>query len=249
MAFHTFVNYVSIGTTANTDVPALADGIFTITNNHILPQKNYDLPYAFAMSATLDRARMVTPNFRQITLPFIRPVEASALPVDDPNLADYVDNPLRIIGLEEFSIQATSAVAMGSEDMFAVYAFEDQRRPAPQGDIYTLRGTSSTTGAQRVWTNISVTWADELAAGRYTAVGLNVIATNIVAARLVFEDQVLRPGCVGSVAVGNRTADIFRKGRLGRWGDFTSTALPNVEVLQNATDASYDIYLDIIRVG
>jgi hypothetical protein len=67
--------------------------------------------------------------------------------------------------------------------------------------------------------------------------------------RLIFEDQIDRPGGIGSSAADLNNEPMFLKGGLGVWGRFNSNRMPNVEFLCNAADTAQEIYLDIIRVG
>jgi hypothetical protein len=247
--FHTCAYTLALGTTANTDVPALNDDILAISNSHFLPQRDYDLVYASAMAATLNRARIVSPTNRQITLPFIRPAIAAALPPANPNVANYIANPFRIRGLEELAIEATSDIAMGTERCNVILGLSTGYDPPPRGDVFTLRGTSTTAAVANTWTTITMTWADILPAGTYACLGLESIATNQVASRLIFENQVERPGCLGAATLGLQCWESFQKGKLGVWGRFKSTRMPIVQVLNNSTDAVHTIYMDLVRIA
>lgn len=244
---HTVANFVAIANTADTDIPALADGILAIANNHFLPQRDYDLLFCYASAVTLDRVKMVSPSNRQVTLPFIRPITAALLPPTDPNMADYRDNPFTLRALEEFAFQGTDTAA-GPNNCYVVSGLQTAFDPMPRGNVFTLRGASTTAAVAATWTTIAVTWQDILPQGLFACVGLDVIATNQIAARLTFENQVERPGAVCSVASGNRNHFMFQKGGLGVWGRFRSTRMPTVEVLNNGTDAVHTVYMDIIRL-
>lgn len=247
--FHLCAYSLALGTVANTDVPAVSDDILAISNSHFLPQRDYDLTFAAAMAATLNRARIVSPTNRQITLPFIRPIIAAALPPAVPNVADYTRNPFRIRGLEELAIEATSDIAMGTERCNVLVGLSSGFEPPPRGDVFTLRGTSTTAAVANAWTTLVTTWADILPAGTYACLGLEAIATNQVAARVIFENQVERPGCLGHATVGLKPWLKFQKGELGVWGRFKSTRMPIVQVLNNSTDAVHTVYMDLVRIA
>jgi hypothetical protein len=237
-----------IGSTANTDVAALTDDVLTISNNHFLPGRDYDLVYAWAGSPTLDRARIVSPTNRQVTLPFIRPISAAVVPAAEARLMDLHENPFRVRGLEELAIEA-SAAPSATERFTCVLGLSAGFEPAPRGDIFILRGTSTTAATANVWSSIAVTWADILPAGSYAVVGLEVISTNHIASRLIVSNQRERPGAIGVTTAGNRQYHLFRSGNLGVWGRFRSTEMPIVQVLANAADATHTVYLSIIRTG
>lgn len=249
MPFH-MAAYASttLSTTANTDITAVADDILAISNNHFLPQNDMDLIAAYCQSATLNRARLVSPSNRQITLPFLRPVNAAATPATDPNVCDLSHQPFRIQGLEELALEASSDIATGNETFVGFVCLQDRRDPVPPGNIFTLRGTSTTASVALTWTTISTTWADALPDGDYVCVGLEVIGATEIGARAIFENQVLRPGGVAQVLVGSRTHYMFRQGRLGVWGRFKSTRMPIIQVFNSAAVSVHTVFLDLIRV-
>lgn len=243
---HTVAYTDSVAAVTNDDIPAINDDIIPIVNSHFQFQQNRDLLYAFAAGLGLDRARIVSPKHRQVTLPFIRPHNVGVLPVNDPNVADFRANPFRLAGLEEIAIEA-STTGVGPNRIHVLLGVATSRTPASAGDIYTIRGTSTTAAVVNTWTTITTTWADLLGAGDYDVVGLEVFSTNAIAARLIFDDQMERPGGVSIGALGNRTHAMFYKGGLGRWGTFRSTNMPRVQVLANVADASHEVFMDIIR--
>ncbi len=245
--FHVAAYTASLGNVTNSDTAALTDDILAISNGHFLPQQDMNLAFAFGAGPNTDRIRIVSPTNRQITLPFIRPINVAALPATDPNVGDYRENPFRVRGLEELAIETTTN-AIGPSRITVLLGLWDRPEPQPPGDVFTFRGTSTTAAVANTWTTIVTTFADILPAGNYVVTGMEVQSTNAIAARLILENQVWRPGSVSISALGNRTHAMFYKGGLGSWGRFRSTRLPIVQVLANAADAAHEIYLDIIRV-
>jgi len=246
---HTLAWFEDLVTAVESDVQPVVDGIFTIQNNHFLPQRNWNLLYAMYSAATATRARLRTPTFRQITTPFIRPIEGSITPGDTPNVADYRENPLVLRGLEEIEFLATQT-AGANANVFGVAGISaDSMIPMPRGDVYTLRATSVGPAVANVWTQIALTFQDTLPQGIFAVVGGWFFSAAAVAFRLIFEDQVQRPGGIGSNSLENAAHPMFRMGGLGIWGRFNSNRMPNMEVLCNAADAVFEVYLDIIRVG
>ena len=247
---HTLAFTGLLNNTANQQLVALTDGIFTIQNSNFLPSRPMFIQWAWAGSATIDRARIVTPKFRQVTLPFIRPINAGALPVNVTPEADYRRFPLGTRNLEEIQIDFTTTVAMGTERCTVVLGVSDgPLMPVPGGDIYTLRGTSTTAAVANAWTQITTTFVDTFPEGQFAVVGLEVQSANAIAARLIFEDQAWRPGAISITAIGNRADDLHRKGGMGVLGRFTAFRFPNIEVLANAADASHVINLECMRIG
>lgn len=249
MVWHMCAYEEDIGTTADTDLDAIADDVLTRVSNHFQLQNAMDLLFAFACSANLSRGRIVTPDFRQIARPYIRPVEPAAAPGDNPNVADYSGNPLRVPALEEIQVELTSGICMGTEQAFALLGLQERFDPVPRGDIYTLRGTSSTASTADTWTSLTTTWVDTLPNGTYAVVGMSGFAATAIAFRIIFEEQRWRPGCVASNTAGQRTAKIFRKGRLGQWGRFNNTAMPIVQTLNSAAVSTHEYYLDLMKIA
>lgn len=245
---HLAAYYGSIANVANTDTPAVTDSILAIQNGHFLPQSDMQLVFAGAVGALLNRARIASPRLRQITLPFIRPSVVGATFGNPVQVADYSQNTLKIGGLEELEFDVTNSAA-GPTDTWGIIGLRNGKEPAPQGDIYTIRGSSTTVATALAWSQITMTWADILPAGLYAIVGLQHISTGPIAARLILENQTWRPGAPSAPDITTAQHPLFLKGGLGSWGNFRSTRMPIVEVLCIAADATHEIYLDIVRIA
>ena len=246
MSFH-LLAYNGTAATTITDIAPITDNVINIVNSHFFPQNDMSLIWATGMSANVSRVRISQPSLRLITLPWIRPLIGTAVPGNHDKVADYTRSPLRIRGLEELAIDAIDA---SGGDFFGLLALQDSYEAPPAGgDVYTLRGTSSTAAVDSSWTTVTVTWEDKLPDGVYSVIGLSVVGANAPAARLIFEGQTWRPGCIATADEENQGDDLFRWGRLGVWGRFRQTAMPQVQVLSNTTTSSWQIYLDIVKVG
>lgn len=239
----------AINNAADVDVAPVPDPVITVQNSHFLPQTDVRLMWAAVMSATLSRARFATPKTRQVTNPWIRPIIAAATPTSNPPMAWWLDSMFIFRALEEIQLLATSAVAMGTERFTALAAIATDFQPIPQGDIYPLRFTSTTAATANAWSQLTVTWQDTLPQGTYAIVGLEVFSANAQAARLILQGQQYRPGSVSVTALANRQNFIFVERKVGVYGTFKQTAMPIVEVLANAADASHEGYLQIVRIG
>lgn len=231
------------------DVDVVPDGIFTVQNGHFLPQRDHFLYWAAAMNSAMDRVQLVTPTLRQITSPFITPLILALISGNSRNVADYRRFPLRLRQLEELQLLATLSAA-GPTRTTILLAIYDARPPAaPSGDIFTMRGASTTAAVANAWSLLTVAWQDNLPNGLYACVGLRHISANGQAARLQFEEQAYRPGTLSSNVDTEQFHEMFMKGELGEFGRFQSYRMPQVEVLANAADAVHEVYMDLIRVG
>ena len=247
MSFHLLAYNNAGSTTANTDGTPVTDNVINIVNGHFFPQQDMRLIFAGTMCSNLDRSRITQPSLRLITLPFIRPLMDSVIPASLDRVADYTSNPLRIRGLEELGNETT--LSTGTTRVTTLYGVQDSYEAPPTGDIYTLRGTSSTSAVANSWTTLSVTWADQLPDGVYAVVGFDFVAANTMASRLIFEGQTWRPGCPAHAADTDIPDSLFHWGKLGTWGRFRQTAMPQVQTLSNTTTGTHEIYLQIVKVG
>lgn len=238
----------SVANTGNVATQALADSYLNVNGTGFLLQENMFIMAAACMSATMQRTRIVAAHLRAITLPFIRPTNIGVDPIAEPRVADYRRNPFQLIGGEVVDVEVSQGGA-GAERATVFLLLGQPNAPAPAGDIYTIRGTSTTAATANVWSTLAVTFADTIPQGTFVCVGLEHQSANGQGCRLNFENQLQRPGCVSINALGDRTHPMFRQGELGVWGKFRQTRMPIVEVLCNAADAVHEIYLDIMKIG
>lgn len=247
--FHTIAWRESIADITADDISVVADSIMTVQNGHFVPQRDMFLLYASYQAAGATRARLISPSLRQITTPWIRPTAVAIVQGVESHVADYRSNPLRIKGLEELQLEAFQTTG-GAAVVVSVAALADgMMQPMPAGDVYTMRGTAAATLTAGAWTLGTVTWQDTLPAGNYACVGLQYFGTTGLAARLIFEDQFWRPGCIGAGLVTSQQHPMFSKGGLGVWGRFNANRMPSIEFLGNAADTAQEVYLDFIRTG
>ncbi len=249
MSFHTAAYFASIGAGANLNLAPIQDDMLIIQNAAFLPNRDFNLVYAFAAALELDRARLVNPSLRVFTLPHIRPINLALLPTTVTPIADYRRNPLKIRAVEELAMEVTSVAAIPPENVTCVIGISESFVPPGRGDIYTMRGTGATALTANAWTTVPITWADNLPAGSYAILGLESISATCIAARFILNGQELRPGVIGGATEGIQSNRMFRKGRLGEFGRFNTVALPQIQFLANAADAAETVYMDIMRVG
>lgn len=249
VSFHLAAWAKTIAATTETDVTPVVDDIETIQNAHFVLTKDKMMYWLYAGGLLLDKARLITPSYRQITTPFTRPFNLALSPTSRPGIADYRQNPLKFKALEEIQVMFTNSANTSGHYVAGAGLFTSPPTPAPNGDIYTMQGTATTAAVAATWTTLAMTWQDTLPAGRYAALGLEVVSASGNFARLIFEDQVERPGSVSQIIQGGITHPMFRMGALGIWGTFTGNRMPNVQVLCDTTDNAHNVYLDLMRIG
>lgn len=248
MPFHTLGWAESLAAVTDDSLTAVQDDIIPTINGLFTLPKDYWLIALMAMGATMDRAKIVQPSIRQVCDDFVRPVLGTLLPGDNAPVADYRDKPFPLRMNENLDVQVTTTGA-GPAVTTAIGWIATGRGivPAPNGNIYTMRGTGTTTAVAQVWTTCPITWANTLPRGRYSVIGMEAVGTTIKAARLIFPGQTERPGSPGLATNVIRTWDgCFRKGGMGEWGQFDNWNMPLVQVLCNAGDTAQTVWLDIV---
>jgi len=246
--WHTCAWSASLSTGTDQDTAAVRDDILTIQNNHFVLPRPMDLTMAMALGATLSDARIASPTMRQIFNPHIRPINVSALPGNNTNLWILDHSPFVIPPWEEIQTLLTCAPAMTEQDTVVAnlrLAYE----PCPAGNVYPWKWTSTTAAVANTWTTLAVTFADTLPIGTYAVVGTEHFSTNAQAHRIIFPDQVYRPGMPSYASAGQRLPYAISMYQFGCAGYFRSNAVPTFQVLVNGTDASHTGYLHIVRVS
>lgn len=247
--FHLAGYFVSIGQTVDTDVPAISDDILAIQNSHFVLPQPMQLIAAQAMSVTLSRAKLASPSMRQIASPYVRPIQVALTPGNNTNIMLLDQNPFTVPAWEEIQMQATSALAMGNENMVGLIWLADQITPVPQGNVIPLRWTSTTAAVANAWTTVTVTFADTIPSGVYAVVLSEHQSTTGKAHRIIFSNQMWRPGFPSFTALSQRLPYAMSKGQFGSLGRFRSNDFPRIQVLCNTTDNAHEGYLYVVRVG
>ncbi len=248
MSFHTIAWGASITQDVLTDIAPTVDNIITIQNSHFLPQEDWSLLFAGAGAVDFVRAQLQSPTFRQFTNPFIYPGISDIAPTGNYQVQDYTRVPLIARANEELELHMEQT-SVGAARVFAVVGMSRNIRPAPSGVVYTMRGVATTTVTANAWSTLTVTWQSTLPEGLYSVIGLGVSGATVQAGRLIFEDQVDRPGVVGNILNEIEGPPLFWQGGLGEFGRFRGRRMPDVEFLCNAADTAQVIAMQIVRIG
>lgn len=249
MSFHLADYTVAIGTTANTDVPALQDDILTIINSHFQLRAPMDLVKASVLSATLLRARLDSPTMRFFGNPFVRPVVVGATWPTNPNVMHMFEHPMHLPAGEEIAIQATSGIAMGTERLHALITLMDVPEPIPAGTPFAVRFTGTATATANSWTTITFTMDQALPVGMFDMIMSECQGTTQIAHRWLFDQQQWRPGFASLAALGSRMTYEDYMFRYGKMGSFLNTSLPRLQILCTAADTAQEGYMWIIPRG
>jgi hypothetical protein len=248
MTWHLAAYTALNGNVANTDTPALADGIIPITNNHFIPNTPTNLLWAAVTSATQIRGRLNFPKARQISPRYILPANVGTLFGANPNIMPLMDQPFGLNAQEEIALEDTANPAT-TEQVTGLIAIGDRITPPPAGDLYVARFSSTTTVVANKWSLLTAIYEQNFLAGTYVVTWAQIASTNMQAYRVIFDQQFFRPGMVGSALMTNRLPYQFSTRDLGVWGTFRTVTLPRFEVLCNGADAAFEGLLEMIRIG
>lgn len=235
--------------TANTPLAAVPDAIAQTNGDFIRFDSDRKIVAAAQVCDDAQRARLVYPAARQFTLPFIAPVVDDAVRSNPMAIADYRDNPLILPGREDISVEGSHDDAGSPIDTVLMMVERTSMRPLPGGQIYTMRATSATAGVANRWTQLVMVFPDTLPTMLFALVGLRVVGAEDRACRVIFEDQVDRPGAIAVEDENQAAWPPFRMGGLGVWGQFSGDRMPNFEILCTTTTAAHILYIDFMRIG
>jgi hypothetical protein len=199
-------------------------------------------------------ARINNATLRAIGLPSIVPTAASVSIVSLFRAAEYGAMGPRLPFADEFGIEADAAAI---EVQTGFCWLDDGINNIPPGQIFSLQGIAVNAGSLTTLTTVLGTWTagtivltQSLPVGRYAVVGLDVVGLTTLAARLVFPYGGPRPGCLGRASTAILSANQFRNGNMGSFGEFTSYAQPAIEIFNAASAAiAFSVTLDLIKVA
>ena len=250
MAF-TLVGYYENVDTAGvlTQLNALSDQHITFDNKDILvPDWASNIIQAIPIGNNITQSRLSAPSLRQRSELDLYPNGITTSGTVITGLMNRHERPVALTPGEglRFSVAEKDA---GAVDCIGLVWMEGERTPAPNGEVETIKATSSTTTTQFVWTLCKLDLSQQLRAGKYAIVGLRVQSASVIAARLVIPGSAYRPGVLGVRNVYQIRDDVTSNMRLGNWGEFEHTFVPQLEVLTGTTDTSQTVYLDIVKIS
>lgn len=221
---------------------ATGDYIFVPSDNNIIGE-------LACLGADAAQCRLRSPSIDAVNYQYLNGI-INALVPDETNMEFF--HPSAIIPLdidEQLEVEENSDPAVAEEHTVIIALAPGALAPVT-GNIRTIEITFTPTLAKGVWAYAEVTTPDGLPVGAYNVVGARVECATAIAFRLVFTDQVPRPG--GICVPNEEVVDVpyQRKGGLGVWGSFHTVSPPGIEVIDSADTGATALtgYLDIIRV-
>lgn len=233
--------------TSPVTLPGLVDPVVTRsqTSGLYILQQRLQAIAGLGMSAGMARVQLSSPTLRQINIPYFRPINVGALPNANGQVCWMGDQPLMLPAMEELGPLFTTVTAL-AEDAFFLLWVADSVTPVPPGPILTARATATFTAVAGQWTLGNFTMEQALPTGSYALVGSECISTTGIAHRFAIFNQVFRPGSLSHQAAGDLTDMRLLSRRLGTYGTFNNTSIPQIEVLCGAADTAHEIYLHLV---
>lgn len=195
-------------------------------------------------------ARINAPSLRSLVLPEIQPITVGTAVAAMDGPVEYFETGFQLQNAEGFQPEISRAGA-GAGDCYAAVWLAPSFPKARRGKAYTLACTSAITTVKGQWVLGALTLSQSLPAGRYAVVGMAVVATGGLYARLVYPGVAnYRPGVVCQGTYGNLPwTQSWRLGNGPDFGDFVFNAPPQVELFGTAAAAiTASVYLDLIKV-
>lgn len=222
--------------------------IFTSGDDLRVPTQ---LPFLIGAAALIGdasgvRAQLQSPSLRIFTNLDIEPIVLADLFGSPP---EVLFHPKRAIPLQadeslNFYMDSDPAVA---EQHYGLVWLADGPQSEVVGEMFSIRATAAITQVLTAWTNGTLAFAQVLPAGRYQVIGMRARSTDAIAMRLVFPEQIARPGVPVVNAIGDEDPPSFRFGRSGVFGEFPHTNPPTLDVVGGAAVVQ-NLILDLIKV-
>lgn len=252
MAFHLLAWSSNPNTTSFIDTTPVPDQIMAIQNAHFFPDRPLKIAWGIYIAAHAQRARIVTPSIRQFTSNNILfGANRAATYLTQQRVSNFLDNPVQLQPLEEITLETQNDTGGAERQNALMGVFDSILEQAPGGNTFVASVTSTTAAVASVWTDLTATFDVSLPNGKFAIVGMRHNSASGIACRMILPNATngYRPGCVSSINVYDDVDPLFRRGGLGKWGEFVQSNLPRFQVLCNTTDNAHEILLDLIRIG
>lgn len=247
--FHLLGFFSSITNVPNTQINALPDQIVPIgPSNGFLIQQRQPVQWGMFTTASAVGARIITPSWRAIQIPNIRPITPSLPFPNDANVCDWRKNPLECRGLEELTMEGSSSAA-GPQNAYGLVAISTGTDAPITGPVYPIACTCAGTTTASAWSDITYTPTTTMQEGTYAVIGGECVSATGIAFRLISDHTVWRPGGLCTNSLVDRAPDINYSGAMGVWCRFTSTSLPRLQVLSDLAETPTLFVMFVVRTS
>ena len=217
-------------------VPVVNDGLIRASSNIVQLNESWDVLASYVGGVNVSRCRINSAGSRIRGYPNLHPINNSTLFGDNPIENDMRQSPIRLNQGENVTVQMTNAALVVVDVGLILAEPGGMFQPVPS-HARKVRFTASPTSIAWGWSGAyNVVLDDDLEAGDYDVYGMSCYEATIALARLIFKNQVERPGCVCQQTAVQRPSRL-QFGGTGKWGTFNSITPPFIEVYANAAAA------------
>ena len=231
---------------------AVDSGLTLLPSSYYLSGKKLRVLAAAGLQTNLTALQIDAPSLRNLGLPEVYPGIAAAAVPDRYAIANYSVNGPSIQPNEGFIMRMSAGGAAAADGFGAMWVTAGFRN-AQQGPVTTVPCTATITCVKGAWVMGALTPATTLQAGNWEIVGMELVASNTWAGRLVLpgNDIGVRPGVLAVTAYGRVPQEQYaRYGRFGSFGSFNANQLPALELFGLAAGAASPVaYLDLVKTG
>lgn len=239
---------------ANVNITAVPDAHLTTNGDDITVPSLANIAFAaggIALNALL--CRLESPTLRNQNRLAINPLnglnDGDVEPSDPPAVYDIAQNPRRLSATELLQCVINSNPAAAAFQWCGVGFSDGPITPVVRQEVVTVEATSATTVTARAWSATQLTFTDRLDPGKYEVLGLRAIGATMILARFVFKPGRWRPGALAMDSMATVDHPLFRNGKLGVWGEFSSTEPPDIEVLCDSGDTTQRYFIDLVKIS
>ena len=232
----------------NAAVTIVSDQVLPVsgTTAFLMP-KPVQLIGLYSAGVSITDARINAPSFRYVGFPHAGPANVTLTVPSPPNITWWGDMGPTFQVAEPVTAQHSLGGAAPENETSLIF-LQTGPRKTYSGPKYRVRATTAITQSAGTWVNGSMVFDDVLPPGIYAVMGIDAVATNLVAVRLLFPGTFFRPGALARNSVGGVPSPIFTSGDLGCYGVFDSVSPPTLDAYATGAGASQVIFLDLIRI-
>jgi hypothetical protein len=249
--FHVAAYYESIDPAGVfQSIAAVREEMFFVNGDDFrVPTK---LPYLIGAAALINdasgvRAQFSSPSLRVLANVDVEPIVLAAVFGSPAEGIYHPEAPIPLTPDEALTFYVDSNPAAAAAH-YGIALLSDGPQSPVTGNIFSVRAVGAITQNAATWANGNLTFAQSLPAGTYGVVGMRARSADAVVCRLVFPEQMARPGCCVVNAVGDNDTYWQRYGRMGLWGTFPHTNPPTLDVVGGTGTAQY-LILDLVRLS
>lgn len=223
--------------------------IFTTGDDARVPP---GLPFIIGAAAAIGdasgvQAQVQSPSLRILANLDVEPIVLADVFGSPPESLFHPQRAIPLTAAEALNFYVNSNPAAAEQHYGLVFLADGPQTPVT-GPFFSIRATATVAQALAAWTNGNLTFAQTLPVGTYDIIGMRARSTDGIAARLVFPEQIARPGVPCVNAIADLDPQSFRYGHAGVFGSFPSTNPPTVDVIGGAAVAQVFIF-DMVRTS